>query len=901
MTELDPPQMLDIILETIFFILNSVETLENYGHVQIPFPQISNYVDFDTAAKQFPIMQHWNKAMANHDSQIAAWRNELINVDVRDMGLLRVAEQLRHHKTVFDQIRVLSSQEFKRVFKDSDSTIEQVESCIRNPYVFADTWYDVADIPYTEDFPLIIMRKGDARKETKNGEGVPVGVNDCALVMFHGPETVSGEDLPNYPLCPISFTGIGVQESHGTVDKCFAEYWYYIHPIVMRKQCFTLESIDKYRNGKETFVDPINRYKIIVLGALVKIAAESDTDDTRISSKVKSILKELMHAYSVEYPWSAEENVESDADGTDADVIDPGDESDDDEVILGLGESDSDDDEEILGLGESDSDDEWERRTRARTTFRAWTPGGASEATTKKYTIPHQRVEQKKRLPPTLSRKPRAAVRESNLILSEVFTLRAKGEHSKTEEDIRREIQEIINFNTVTVDMVIAYTLFGAAECKEGVVIVDEGEVGDYLLKKVDAVNKASQSGVLQPVSYALMNQNMTLVKGDLIIDLNSLRKASGEIVRDILKNEATVRRLGEHQIFKVISRDIRGGNDVSDAESEYYTPEGYPEGSPSDGNLPLAPAIDRSEDTIDLGYGDDLLFMSSRGQSFSKRGERLVMKISFWDGRLYRHVVVKAALTAGASENIDTEATMYTTLKSFFNEFYSENVLQILGNGNIEDGNVRFGFKEKKFSLSIYGNFERRAYIVTEYNPDYVNLQDLLQSKKRVLGNHDYAEFTNDLMQVVLDVHKHANSLCEFGHGDLKVDNVLINTQTGNAILYDLEYASISGYISNVFELYGNEYMMRVKRGDVLDFDAKYLWYFDATRFILSLVFEGHDFDTTQNFQYSDPEVEDLYRILAHFVEITPNVLGAWNGYLQSHEFVNQIINSVSKTRVHR
>ncbi len=537
-------------------------------------------------------------------------------------------------------------------------------------------------------------------------------------------------------------------------------------------------------------------------------------------------------------------------------------------------------------------------------------------------------------------RRPEQARRKT---LRDTFSVQSIDGNGASDEEIRSEISKMFADAEVTVDMVLAYIMLGARDCKEGVMILEDkaaagvGTTGGNL--------SSGGGGVTRPVCYVPMSEGMTLIGGKLYVDMSELKLHIHSIVKDIKKNLETVRILGHDEVFNTITRGIEGGNSPTDSD-EFRTPiatsgsvsSAYPESYKSadsshelpDGDEYLAQVEEELEKMqnldinneirveypdkeryVEVGYPQDIEFMGTAIQSVSKGGERHVMKIGYSDGSSYKHVVVKAALTKTASEGVDSEGTIYCSLKTFFKEFYAKNVLTFYGNGAVDGDTVRFVNEAgKAIQLELYGKYDGLAYIALEFNPLFVNVEDYLKFTKGVVeSDREFSEFALDLMQNVLAVHKEGNDLCEFGHGDLKMDNVLIDTHavsssTDYVKIFDLEYSSMSGYVSDVYKLYNNSFLTRVIDGDVYEeeYDPVYLWYCDASRFMLNLVLEGVNFsEFTVNVRlFEDDDIKAYLEIMAQFCithsQDRKRIALHFNDYFQSHEFISKVIQSAKQ-----
>ena len=539
-------------------------------------------------------------------------------------------------------------------------------------------------------------------------------------------------------------------------------------------------------------------------------------------------------------------------------------------------------------------------------------------------------------------RRPEQARRKT---LRDAFSVQSIDGNGASDEEIRSEISKMFADAEVTVDMILAYIMLGARDCKKGVMILEDkaaggvGTIGGNL-----SWGRGSGSGVTRPVCYVPMSEGMTLIGGKLHVDMSELKSHIHTIVKDIKKNLETVRRLGHDEVFNIIitsgRQNIEGGYSLTYSD-KFETPRATSSLAPSsyadsyksadsshelpDGdeylsqveeelekmqNLDINNELKAENRDVEVGYPQDIEFMGTAIQSVSKGGERHVMKIGYSDGSSYKHVVVKAALTKTASTGVDNEGTIYLSLKKFFKEFYDKNVLKFYGNGVVDGDAVRFVNEAGKIiQLKLYGEHDGLAYIALEFNPLFVNVEDYLKFGKGDLdSDREFFEFALDIMQDVLAVHKEGNDLCQFGHGDLKMDNVLIDTYalssagTDYVKIFDLEYSSMSGYVSDVYKLYKNSFLTRVIDGDENEgeYDPVYLWYCDASRFMLHLVLSGvnfSDFAVDGNL-FEDDDIKAYLEIMAQLC-MTQNknkIALHFNDFFQSHEFISGVIQSAKK-----
>ena len=116
---------------------------------------------------------------------------------------------------------------------------------------------------------------------------------------------------------------------------------------------------------------------------------------------------------------------------------------------------------------------------------------------------------------------------------------------------------------------------------------------------------------------------------------------------------------------------------------------------------------------------------------------------------------------------------------------------------------------------------------------------------------------------------------------------------------MFDLEFSSISGYVSDVYRLYNNTHLIKLLDGDMFEdeYDPIYLWYCDATRFMTSLALVGVDFRVMYDTPFKDLDLLKLVEVMGKFF-LSRRENNEWrrleiefNTGLQSHEFISKVI----------
>ena len=179
------------------------------------------------------------------------------------------------------------------------------------------------------------------------------------------------------------------------------------------------------------------------------------------------------------------------------------------------------------------------------------------------------------------------------------------------------------------------------------------------------------------------------------------------------------------------------------------------------------------------------------------------------------------------------------------------------------------------------------------------MNVEDYLEYlSSQDISVSEFSAFGIFFMQDVLTVHKRANEVCDFGHGDLKCDNVLLDTDGGGTDkvkIFDFEYSSISGYVSEVYRSYNNTHLIKLLDDDLLEdeYEPIYLWYCDATRFMTSLALVGVDFRVMYDTPFKDVDLLNLVEVMGTFFENNEwsRLEIEFNTGLQSHEFISKVM----------
>lgn len=505
----------------------------------------------------------------------------------------------------------------------------------------------------------------------------------------------------------------------------------------------------------------------------------------------------------------------------------------------------------------------------------------------------------------------------------DLFVIRSMSQSDMPDEEVRSEISRINKRPDITVDMIIAYLTIGTKPCRHGLIIESNNDESHDHASPVQG--DILDNGRHYPISCICMSSTRRFMKGSsLWVNLEELKARFDTIERGILANFDHVRRMAHEAVHHILQNDEFSGGDntgirgrsvfdyfrqptISNSpEQQFYTPDTSPIND-TQGTLEKESMKKESDteeyDTKEFGFNppSDMQFLAADGQSFSKGGQRHVMKICYCKESSCYHVVVKAALNEDGSEQIDTEGTIYGVFKSSYVDFYEKNVLPFYG-GGITGNNQEINFvdgDDDRVSINLLGSYENNSYIVTEYDPSVVDLGCLLKSQRETLGNRspEYQELCNDYIQHVTWLHKEANEVCEFGHGDLKPDNLLVDRNTGRVKIFDLELSSISGYISAAYkDMYQNEYLTSVVDGKVEYFETKYLWYFDAIRFLMAhVLFEYYDL-TVEHESYDDIELQCLVESIKERIAEDHDILLGWNTTHQSDEFITTIMKDTKR-----
>lgn len=549
--------------------------------------------------------------------------------------------------------------------------------------------------------------------------------------------------------------------------------------------------------------------------------------------------------------------------------------------------------------------------------------GAGASGTSKSMVVPRQMSRyttpqvSKNVVKPMQSLRSKAYPPQQGSVFKDVF--HSKSIDGDSTVDVNDEINKIIgNQSKITSDMVVAYLTIGTEPCDEGIIVESHETYSEPSIE----LRSQEGTGVL---SFNCLSNSHSFCKGSVTwINLKELKKNKEIILKDIEENYDHVRRLSTEPVFHEVFKAKMTNEEVFDGSlEEEIVSEGSPQyaggilGRMGKGLvMPIQPRRTQKDLMKEL--------LSRTGESPSKGGQRHVLKLTYTNNERVSSVVLKVALDIENDEAFQMEADIYSIFKKSYASFYSTGVVQFYGSGKVQKhGNVRFtdafqetiSFSINDRSASSY-DYTGRTYMILDYNPSYTTAGNLL---KRHQNDQDYEDLSKSVLVETLSLHRRANEIASFSHGDLHYDNVLvfnIGKDMVKAKLFDFDNSSIAidgskgdmifNDILTMTTGYNNHYIkLFVKEPEkLITYERKYLWYMDCIRYVVSLRW--------QNFIR-----EDIYKLLISrdleiafviesIIDMIPRKSGSrwlnswykkvWNGALQSHEFVSAVISSAER-----
>lgn len=552
---------------------------------------------------------------------------------------------------------------------------------------------------------------------------------------------------------------------------------------------------------------------------------------------------------------------------------------------------------------------------------------------------------------PTNLRKGTNNTQNQNLSFKEIFTIRSFEDSAEDTMDVRQVIQNMLNspegganVTNMTADMVLAYLVIGASE-RRSVLVESRSAPGDRRLDVTQAILSESNDQVL--CYTTLSPTSNTFVLGSTAwINLTLLKSKIEEVKSAVAQRLDICKRLSEENMFRVVtpstdsrsSLTLRGGNSVaSSPNSVYHDAESDSDMESISGysdSREFGELEERELPDLNIGYDFNKydLLKGPLDLSFGK-GNRHVIKITYFDDRDAskfepREIVVKVGMIDFRShfkkysndpvnESFEKEADVYRIFKRDYFDFYDDNVLQFYGSGKVnENDEVRFvdGSGTNVLINLIGPMYVGNTYLALEYCPSYVTSSLYLKSCKDEMDEASYRKMSAYTVELILGVHRSANELCSFGHGDLHADNVLIDCESFRSLkMFDFNFSSIKpsvekvgtlelkDWVNDVYDvMYDNEYMRDVVKHDEHGvFDPQYMWYMDSIRLIMDMKRRNLIDHIDNAHVVTDVDDMELTFVIQSIVEMIPTDEGInikrwhnmiWNGYQESDEFVSEV-----------
>ena len=140
--------------------------------------------------------------------------------------------------------------------------------------------------------------------------------------------------------------------------------------------------------------------------------------------------------------------------------------------------------------------------------------------------------------------------------------------------------------------------------------------------------------------------------------------------------------------------------------------------------------------------------------------------------------------------ENYRNEIRVYETLFTNVTQFIKDNVCNFYGSGERGDAiYINFNYPDQSKVIKITGwalpgfsDVGGNLYFVTEFNPAYETLHNLLKNSKHTDLNTPFQNCVSTLQTV--------NTYYNFFHGDLHAENILIDRQNNSVKLFDFDWS---------------------------------------------------------------------------------------------------------------
>ncbi len=194
------------------------------------------------------------------------------------------------------QAALTPAEKFIRILKDENSTLEDILACLdeKSDQIYIDAWNEVLNVVDRHTPDTLIMRRRKINLQVENGTAViPDNLQKCELARNPDMEEESIVDGITYPKgwpeCPISTTPVGsivVDRVGREATTWKGEYYYTRDPSSGKILCYNIDSIDKHRQGKDSFRDPFLRKGVVMFERLRRDLKKS----TNVSSRVQYAL-----------------------------------------------------------------------------------------------------------------------------------------------------------------------------------------------------------------------------------------------------------------------------------------------------------------------------------------------------------------------------------------------------------------------------------------------------------------------------------------------------------------------------------------------------------------------------------------------------------------------------------
>lgn len=481
------------------------------------------------------------------------------------------------------------------------------------------------------------------------------------------------------------------------------------------------------------------------------------------------------------------------------------------------------------------------------------------------------------------------------LSFRDVFNVKIIGEEFLLDADVNARLKNLIENDSISYDMIIAYLTFGTRPFGDHIII----ERHDMPYEPT--FRFTTESGVL---SYNILSDSHSFIENSQIwIDLRQVEKNIKYITDDILVNYDAIMSLSKDRLFYVVDKQRTNMQNAGGLI----------------GKMGKGLVGTRNKPKI---LNEELL--SRPNESPSKGGLRHVCKVTYSKQKETNTVIVKLALDGVMNKYFNDEGNIYKIFKNEYTSFYDAKVIKYYGHGIVSKNQVKFDDGVESVFTFANEEYKGNTYIVLEFDPSLTTAGNLLRTN--IKSQVPY------LIYEVLSAHLEANRISKFCHGDLHSDNCLVSVKEDNskfgmkiqAKLFDFDNSSI--YSQKVFknlneggiefadvlinkDAYNNSYIRYFndfKRHNSELFFEKYLWYIDAIRFCMALIWENY----LETFDISDMNGLNDNREIAYVIESIIDIIPKnsrlvlinkwlserWNKEQQGHDFVSAVVSTTER-----